>query len=501
VTSVAERAVAMEKYSTVAQKHRVERIPLAERALVWFVLLILSGPPRVRPPGRLTEALESPLTILDPTTLLHVGAWAGTGALVAYILCSQPHRARAWLHAVLENMSIRWYLLFGLLGIASAAYSPSRIYTIFFASKIVLGVLAVAMVCTYTRPHRLDQALRLLFAVMVIRAIALVVLYAIDPALVGTGGALFRDYRLDGGLVIGDYGESALLAGLWLLTVGMFGSTRAKRTAAMFGYGASWLLLLASETRSTIATGLLFFLIMVSLRRSARGRAALFAAGVLGLSLSVLWKLGRIVIAAATRSGDGINTLSGRTEAFDYLIQWWSKSPILGYGYGAGTRTLLIDFVKRTGLGIGAGHDVLSTVLVDLGLLGAILLSLVFLATWGQLFVLWRRTRMLPRERVVVAQLVCLTVWVTNQCLVGPSIEAPSPPFFALIATAFALHIALRARRRSSLPNVRSNGIAAPPPYWREGTPDRGPRQFPAQPPRGWRVAQVPADPLRRRLP
>jgi hypothetical protein len=107
VASVLERAVAGEEFSRPAQNRRTVR--LAERALVWFVLLILSGPPRVRPRS-LTDALESPLSTLDPTALLHVGAWAGTDALVAYILCSQRRRARAWLRALMGNMSTRMIL-------------------------------------------------------------------------------------------------------------------------------------------------------------------------------------------------------------------------------------------------------------------------------------------------------------------------------------------------------------------------------------------------------
>ena len=447
MASVLEQATGAASASRPALERRSYSLVMAERALVWFVLLILSGPPRMRERG-LEEALESPLATLDPTAVLHVAAWAGTGALVVYILCRQPHRARTWLRALTRNVPTRWYLLFGLLGIASAAYSPSPIYTIFFAGKIIIGVVAVAMVCTFTQPPRLDQALRLLFAVVVIRAVALVLLYAVDPALVGEGQVLFKDYRLYGGPVIEDYGESALLAGLWLLTVGIFGSSRVKRTLAMLGYAASWLLLLASETRSAIATGLIFFVIMVSLTRASRGRAALFVVGALSLGLSVLWNLSHAVIDTATRSGSGINTLSGRTDAFDYLIDWWSQRPILGYGYGAGTRGALVEFVERTGLGIGAGHDVLSTVLVDLGLVGATVLAVTFLAAWNQIPLLWRRTRRLPRERMVVAQLTCLAVWITNQCIVGVSLEAPSPPFFVLIGTAFALGSALPARRR-----------------------------------------------------
>jgi hypothetical protein len=320
------------------------------------------------------------------------------------------------------------------------------LYTLFFAGKIVLAIFAIALVCVSGPWARFDRALSLLFAMNGIRAITLVVLYAVDPSLVGEGEGLFRGYRLYGGF-LGDYGESALLVGLWLLTMAIFGKTRMVRTLAAIGYCASWLLLLASQTRSAIAAGVLCFMILVSLRRSSRGRAALAVLGVVGLGL-VLSPQTQVVVHSATRSGQGLEDLTGRADAFGYLSQVWAESPIYGHGYGAGTRAALVNFVQDYGLGIGSGHDVLSTVLVDLGFVGATLLLLAFLAAWAQVFRLWRRTRGLPRERLVVAHLACLAVWVTIASVVSSSLAGGSVPFLVLIGTAFALERSLPARRR-----------------------------------------------------
>jgi hypothetical protein len=444
LASVLEQTAATGGLSRPLRRRRVDWLATAERLLVVFVFLIFSGPPRLRTRG-LNDALTSPLSNLDPTDMLHIGAWAGTGVLVAYILYKKPHQLRA-LRALVHSPGTRWYLLFGLMGIASAAYSPSMLYTLFFASKIILAILAIALLCLSGPSARVDRALCLLFAMNGIRAIILVVLYIVDPSLVGEGDGLFQGYRLYGG-IFGDYGESALLVGLWLLTVAIFGKTQMRRTLATIGYCVSWALLLASQTRSTITTGVICFAILASLRRSSRGRAALTVLGVVGLGL-VLSQQTQVVLNSATRSGEGIEDLTGRTDAFGYLSQVWAGSPIYGHGYGAGTRAALVSFVEDYGLGIGSGHDVLSTVLVDLGFVGATILLFAFLAAWGQVLRLWRRTRGLPRERLVVAHLLCLAVWVTISSVVGSSLAGGSVPFLVLIGTAFALERSLQARRR-----------------------------------------------------
>jgi O-antigen ligase len=441
---VPEQATTAMRRPRLARGRRGRNLRLAEGALVWFVALILSGPPRVRT-RNLTDALESPLTTLDPTAVIHIAAWAGTAGLIAYLLYRQPRRRRAWRRALTRNAATRWYLLFGLLAVASAAYSPSRLYTLFFAAKIFIALLGIVLVCESGPSPRYDRALLLLFAVSGIRAIMLIVLYFVDPSLVGTGDGLLQGYRLTGGDP-GDYGESALLIGLWLLTVAIFGRTRMARTAATIGYAASWGLLLASQTRSTITAGVICFAILVSLRRSSRAKAILVVTGAVGLGL-FLSQQAQVTVRLATRSGEGIRTLTGRTDAFDYLMEWWARSPIYGYGYGAGTRAALVEFVERTGLGIGAGHDVLSTVLVDLGLIGAAVLLCAFAAAWWQVFRLWRRSDG-PRQRLVVAQLTCLAVWVTISAIVSSSLAGGSMPFFVLIGTGFAMDRALWARRQ-----------------------------------------------------
>jgi hypothetical protein len=426
-----------------------QRRTVAETLLLVFAFLILSGPPRLRTRD-LQAALESPLS-LDPAGLLQVFAWVGAGAVVAYLLVVYGFQGNGLIRQLMRDPPLGWYLAFTLLGVASAAWSPSPLYTVFFAGKLVIGTLVVVLLVDYGRGARISRAVNVLFAVYAAKLVALVLLFIVNPSLVYQAefaGQELAYPRLAGGAVLEDYGSSPLFTGLMLLTLAVFGSGPSKRAAALIGYVVTWVFLVLSQTRTAILLALVFLVLIVSQKRSSRGASLLAVAGVVGLGLSLFWKHTEFALQLATRGGEGIETLSGRTVAFNYLIERWKESPINGLGYGAGTRTVFVDFVDSTGLAIGSGHDVLSTVLVDLGIIGAAVLGLVFLATWRRVLVLWFNTQRLSEQRITVIHLTCFAAWMTVNCFVGPSMAAVAPTFLVLIGTAWALRRTLISQSR-----------------------------------------------------
>jgi O-antigen ligase len=142
------------------------------------------------------------------------------------------------------------------------------------------------------------------------------------------------------------------------------------------------------------------------------------------------------IISTGTRRGEGLDTLSGRTVAFSYLIERWQESPLIGYGFGAGTRNLLIDFVAREGIHIGAGHDAVSTVLVDLGVIGFALLLTSFVVAWMGVWRLYQNAVSHQRANMIAHQVACLLVWLTFRSVVDKSIAGWSEVFaVAMVAT------------------------------------------------------------------
>jgi hypothetical protein len=406
------------------------------RSLFVAALLIVWGPPALRSAGRdLDAALADPFA-LDAAAILQVGAWVFADALVLLLLLSHLARRTRFLSELLSARPVRWYGLYGLLGLASMAYSTSPTYTAFFAHKIVVGILVLALLEWHWPSRDGSTALRVLFLVYSLQAAAIGILYFVDREWVTPFGS-GSDVRLTGG-IFSDYGSSALLSGLYFLTVVLFASKPSYRLLAGGAYIGMWALMVLSETRSTMAAGLLFLVIMLHAHPRARTYGTLIVAGVglviAGLLPTVLGDL----VSVGTREGQGLDTLSGRTVAFSYLIERWQESPLLGYGFAAGTRDVLIDFVARRGLNIGAGHDALSTVLVDLGLAGLSLLLATFVAAWLALVQLYRASA--DRKAAVSAhQVACLLVWVTMQIGVSRSLASPYLVFIVAIVAMWTL--------------------------------------------------------------
>ncbi len=190
--------------------------------------------------------------------------------------------------------------------------------------------------------------------------------------------------------MFGDYGSSGLLCGLFFLTAALFARKLVYRVLALVLYLVCWWLIVLSQTRATMVAGAVFLVIMLHAHPRARLHGVVIGTGVAIAIFGLLPSLVPEIVSTATRRGEGLDTLSGRTDAFSYLLERWQESPLLGYGFAAGTRNVLFDFVQRGNLNIGAGHDALSTVLTDLGIVGFVFLLAAFLAAWMALFRLYR---------------------------------------------------------------------------------------------------------------
>jgi hypothetical protein len=410
----------------------------ARRFLLIAAILIVWGPPALRLASRdLDVAFTNPF-VFDAAAFLQVGAWVFADALLLLLLISHIARRTQFLSDFLADRPLRWYGLYGMLGMASVTWSISWIYTAYFAHKIIVGILVLALLEWHWPARQGSRALQVLFVVYSLQAAVIGILYVVKrewvtlTAFAPEGGPVGE--RVTGG-IFSDYGSSALLSGLFFLTVALFGSKPAYRLVASAAYLGTWTLIVLSQTRSTMAAGVAFLIIMLHAHRRARVQAALIATSV-GVVIAVLPSVLKEIVAVATRRGEGLETLSGRTEAFSYLIEQWKDSPILGYGFGSGTRYLLIDFVSRRGLLIGAGHDAVSTVLVDLGIIGLSLMLVAYVYALLAVGSLYRATRSRGRATVTAHQIVCLVVWVTFNAIVDKGLAGASEVFMvALVAT------------------------------------------------------------------
>src|SRR5262249_25728187 len=262
-----------------------------------------------------------------------------------------------------------------------------------------------------------SAAVMSLFCVYLLQGVAIAILYFVAPNLVGdTVEGRYHGtpgYRVTGG-IFEDYGASALLSGLFFLTVMLFSPIRQRRLLAAIGYVISWLFLFLAKSRSVTFTALLFPLIMISSHRDLKLKMRCAFGTAVFVTLCLIWSdYFRSGLDFITRDWEGISTMTGRTVAFSYLMAQWRQSPVWGLGDVAGTRVVLMEFARRTGWGIGAAHDAFSKVLVELGIIGAIPLTLAFVFAWKELFLIWRKAHCYTSaQRPVILQLICLMLWV-----------------------------------------------------------------------------------------
>jgi O-antigen ligase len=80
-----------------------------------------------------------------------------------------------------------------------------------------------------------------------------------------------------------------------------------------------------------------------------------------------------------TRSGrtEELTTLTSRTEVWAYVIGEWKKEPIFGFGYGS-TKELLLNKFYLWDFTTESAHNLLLQCLFTLGLVGAAILTLIF---------------------------------------------------------------------------------------------------------------------------
>lgn len=390
-----------------------------------------------------SAALTADPMNLDPSLLPQVLVWILASAWVGWFFSKNRMR----LPSTLKQSPTRVYMLFVTISLFSTFYSVSPYYTLFFAAKLLITVLLIASLAqSALRPESVQ---RLLIRVFTIQWFVIAFLYLWQPEVVGTGSPSIG-YRLTGGLLFGDYGFSALIAGLGFLSNTLLPSRSSGvvRLANFALYGLSFYFVLLSKTRSTLAAAIVVFLIMTLLHPRVNVRLGGLIAAWAGLGAVFLFRLDQHVVDFVLRgqSVDVLLGLTGRGQAFDYYIEVWKESPFFGYGFQAGNRLFGVDFMNATGLGIASAHDALSKVLVDVGILGLTALGTAILGTWSRLFQLAKESKATLIYRIEVQQLLCLMSVLMALSLVSGSLADVSFPFVVVMISSQSLASRIKVR-------------------------------------------------------
>ncbi|REL37540.1 O-antigen ligase domain-containing protein [Rhodohalobacter sp. SW132] len=404
--------------------------------LVFLVLCIL-GPPQLKVEDRNTNtrelasqlAFESSFN-LDFSNILRMVVW-GISGLIVLVYFSKNKK---YYYDILTSNPTKWYSIYGLFAIISSIYSPNTLYTLFFSFQILILILLVGLIqkwMDWTKP------LLLIFYAFIIQLFLIIIFYFIDPNLVGREEWNYG-YRLVGG-IFGDYGAAAVISGIYFITVCLHGKeylSDARLKIYWICYFITWIFLLLTFTRSSMIAAILVLFINIFIYKKFIHKAlfiyisfgVVIVSGVLGYFDNLILYFSR------GQSIDVIMTLSARAGVFEFLFNRWLESPIVGYGYAAGSRWLLAEFV-RDGIPLGSAHNAILKVLADLGIIGFIILSMSYIITIKSLF----KNRIFNNEskklKLLYAQIVSLFIYVSISSVFGVGIAAGSSIYIVIIMT------------------------------------------------------------------
>ncbi len=317
-------------------------------------LLIFSGPPKFR----VREAAASLYGELDVVLVVQIAVWLIAGAWVTHQLWLS-HKGRRppvqFRFAHLVALSLIALLTVG----AKTSLAPTL--TLFKVFQLSVDFLFCLIFIEW---HGIEKFLELLQSGYLLLCAMIGVCAVFVPDFVFAESETGR-MRLEGRLIT-EAGTAAAFAIMLIL------GSRRKITAYWFWLGLSGFILVASLTRNAWLAVAAFILLALWKRpRLAQIGLIYVLSGAIGLTALI----GGFAELDRYRDPANVYTLSDRLGLWAYLTESvMSRSPIIGLGYVAGTRTLGPEYNAD----LGSGHSIFFEVFVGGGLLGlAVFLALL----------------------------------------------------------------------------------------------------------------------------
>jgi len=409
---------------------------------VTILSLLIWGPPRLRLESRSSAAALSSPTDQDAAALFQIAVVLMAAALAFSIFVVLKKNGLTKIRYLLKGPLV-WYALFSLSAVLSVVYSVSKVYTAYFALKLFAAWALPVLIIAYYGESALSVAMSCVRWVFFSQMLAILLFGIIKPDLAGIDipGV---GYRLTGG-TLEDYGLSGAISLIFVLGSLCSPLSKGRRSLLVVMLLPCLIYLYASRSRSVLAAAVIVVAITLLI---SLGRKFMAVAGVLVVVGAVLVvaaliafspdKLMQATTEYVTRgqSEKELLTGSGRTKAFSFLVDVWKEDPYLGDGYGAGTRAALQAFEAKTHLNIGSGHDVLSRTLVDLGIVGAILIAVLYISSiiLVRRAVLMRKLKLSAELRLNLAVAAALVVMALMKGDASAGVSDPEPFFSIALA-------------------------------------------------------------------
>jgi O-antigen ligase len=240
-----------------------------------------------------------------------------------------------------------------------------------------------------------------------------------------------------GALRLGGSGEAPFLAGFTL--IGIYAGLL-EFCAAGGRWNTAWLavnfaILIATGARAPLALAVLvsaFALLSPSSTSSARGKLMGLAAAGAAASAAVIFasQLAFIRVFQLAEAGQA-GSLSNRGLVWPVFEAAFARSPLIGWGVGAGKFVLPNTDALSTAIGTNAAHNEYLRIGVEGGALGLGLL-IMLLALWG-----WRGSRNLPLPQRALMRVIFIA-FALHSATDNTLIATTSSIFFIWVSAVFA---------------------------------------------------------------
>lgn len=352
------------------------------------IFLLAFGPPIFRP----STGIDATKGIIDFWSFFQVGL-LGMVALRAILRIAA---AKSILIQKLTRSILKYAFFLGLLYLASASYSPSRPVSAAYAILYILSWICVAdfLIDVYRHPPDWMQCIFHLRLIAFLLYVVVLLTLLIKPSRV-MGFVPGVGIRLNGGAVAPAGIICPIIA---FLSLYMFlYSLEEKRRAAFFFIVGVVGTITTRSRGSEIALVLCLAIVGALWARESKRFASVFISGFMAFLLIFglvaesfgvehLWS-----ILNRNQSVEGITSASGRTDIWNFIIQYCMVHP-QGMGYEAGFRLLFRNYsapgLRVNPVFIGNAHNAFMQVLADAGWVAfaAYLVMLAKVITFGLRF-------------------------------------------------------------------------------------------------------------------
>ena len=348
-----------------------ERATWPERTLllVWWVLLV-------------SEEVFDPFVLPKFGVEAAENAFAGRftvaayGELALWILAGVISLLCVWRRwdylRGLWSKPYRWVVLFGLLCLGSAFYTPKPLFALAWAFKLLVVILVVKASASFLQSsERISSFFRATLWGFLVLSVAPLAVALINPT-----------YNEDGRLAnIAPDGLSATAGTLLLLSLMLYGVTRKRWFLVMAVVGVAVMFFAGGKTAivAGILCGLLYFVLQGRVSSAVTLTAAVAVVGAFILAFTPLGSH----LSWYFSSGQ-LGTISGRADLWRTVMPAVWQHPFIGHGYLA-SRFIALQ-IENVPFGAPHMHNGFLEVMYNQGLIGLVLIVTIHLVIVRNLF-------------------------------------------------------------------------------------------------------------------